>query len=123
MTGTPHQIRTEGTILFLEDVGEAPYQIDRMLMQLQSAGLLDDLAGVVLGLWRNCETNNPDESFLLREVFDQYFAHRDYPVVYQFPVGHVIENTSIPLGIMAELDGDAGTLRILEDPIAFPESE
>lgn len=115
--GTPYEIDTRGALLFLEDVGESPYRIDRMFQQLQSAGKLDDVAGVILGVWRNCDTDNPEENFTLREVVEQYFAHRDYPVVYHFPVGHVRQNGAFPMGVRAELDADAGTLRLLESPV------
>lgn len=120
LMGTEFEIQTEGRILFLEDVGEAPYRVDRMLSTLRLSGKLDNVAGVVLGQWSRCEASNPDRSFTLREVLDHYFEGRDYPVVFNFPVGHVNENATLPLGILAELDADAGTLRLLEDPVALP---
>lgn len=117
MMGTPFEIETKGHILFLEDVGEEPYRVDRMLSTLQLAGKLDEVEGVVLGLWYRCEAENPERSFTLDEVFQQYFAHRPYPVVNQFPVGHVRENATLPLGIMAELDANERRLTLLEDPV------
>lgn len=117
LMGTPFEIETRGHILFLEDVGEEPYRIDRMLNQLRLAGKLDEVKGVILGRFAKCDPDNPERSFSLHEVFRQYFADRPYPVVMEFPVGHVRENATLPMGIMAELNATEGTLRLLEDPV------
>lgn len=117
LMGTEYEIETEGRLLFLEDVGESPYRIDRMLMTLELAGKLEAPAGVILGLWHNCDTENPERSFTLAQVFEDYFGGRPYPVVSQFPVGHVRENATLPVGVLAELDADAGRLTLLESPV------
>lgn len=121
--GGPYEIDVKNKILFLEDVGEKPYRIDRMLSTLELAGKLDEPAGVVLGLFARCDPSDPETSFTVDEVFERYFADKAYPVVKMFPVGHVIENATVPLGIMAELDADAGIIRLLEDPVAIPGGE
>lgn len=120
LMGTPYEIETEGSLLFLEDIGEAPYRIDRMLGTLELAGKLDGVAGVILGQWRGCEADDPERDITLDQAFERYFAGLGVPVVRDFPVGHVIENATFPLGIQAELDAGAGTLRILEDPVNIP---
>ncbi len=117
LMGTDYEIETEGRLLFLEDVGESPYRIDRMLMTLELAGKLDQPAGVILGLWHNCDTDNAERSFTLAQVFEDYFGDRPYPVVSQFPVGHVRENATLPVGLLAELDADARRLTLLESPV------
>lgn len=117
--GTPYEIETDGRILFLEDIREAPYRIDRMLSQLELSGKLDRPAGVVLGMFNRCETDDPENEFTLRQVFDRYFADKPYPVVVNFPVGHVLPNATLPVGAMAELDATNGTLRILENPVTL----
>ncbi|MCC5877740.1 MAG: LD-carboxypeptidase [Candidatus Sumerlaeia bacterium] len=120
LSGTPYDLDAEGAILFLEDVGEEPYRIDRMLSTLELSGKLDQLSGVVIGRFARSEPNNPDRTFTLEEVFERYFAHRDYPVISGFPTGHVVDNVTIPYGILAELDADNKTLRLLEDPVLLP---
>ena len=124
-TGTPFEIETAGRILFIEDVREAPYRVDRMLRQLQSAGKLDDLAGVAIGYFTRAEPDEDDgpDSWSVDEVFRQYFAHRDYPVLSRVPVGHVRWNTTFPVGGLVEIDADAKTLRLIETPVMLPDSE
>lgn len=110
--GTPYQVETKGRILFLEDTKEAPYRVDRMLAQLRLAGLLDGLAGVVLGSFDGADAAELDG------VFRHYFADKGYPVVTGFPIGHIPHNAVIPYGVPAELDAAAGTLRLRESPLA-----
>lgn len=117
LMGTPYEIQTDGAIIFIEDVGEEPYRIDRMLCNMRLAGKLDKPAAVVLGIFRGCETDNPERSFLLQDVFEQYFKDVPYPVISGFPLGHVEDNATFPLGVMAELDADAQTLTLLEEAV------
>lgn len=110
--GTPFQIETEGRIVFLEDTREPAYRVDRMLSQLRLAGLLDAPAGVVLGSFDGADRGE------LAEVFRDYFADRHYPVVLDFPIGHGARNAALPYGVPARLDAGAGTLTLLESPLA-----
>lgn len=112
--GTPYEPDTDGHILFLEDVHEEPYRIDRMLSTLRLAGKLDKCAGVVLGRFTDCNAEDPKKSFTIDEVLDQYFKGRPYPVISRFPVGHIEDNVTLPEGALARIDGDRGTLTILE---------
>lgn len=121
--GTPYEIETKGRIVFFEDVREAPYRIDRMFSQLELSGKLDEPAGVVLGIFNRCEAEDPATEFTLRQVFDRYFADKPYPVVMNFPVGHVLPNATLAEGAMAELDATKGTLRILENPVTLDAGE
>jgi muramoyltetrapeptide carboxypeptidase len=123
LSGTPYEMETEGRIVFIEDVGERPYRIDRMLSQLRLAGKLDNAAGFIIGRFNDCEDPNPEKSFSTEEIFNQYFKNRPYPVIYNFPVGHVSKNATIPVGCMAELDADNLTLKILEDPVLLKDSK
>lgn len=120
LIGTPYEIETRGMILMLEDIGEAPYRVDRMLSQLRLAGKLDGLSGVVLGRWRDCVPDPGKPSFSVEEVLEQYFKGRPYPVLLQFPMGHVRPNATWPVGAMAELDADRQALTLLEDPVKLP---
>jgi muramoyltetrapeptide carboxypeptidase len=116
LMGTPFEIDTQGKILFIEDIGERPYRIDRYLSQLRLAGKLQPLAGVVIGRFRDCEEDPDKPSLTLPEIFDEYFADLGIPVIADYPVGHVRQNVTLPIGALAELDADAQTLRILESP-------
>jgi len=112
--GTPYEIDTRGRILFLEDVGERPYRIERMLTHLKMAGKLDHLAGVVFGDFTHCEGEGPRD---VREVIGDLFAQAPYPVVMGLRAGHGEENFALPFGVKMRLDGDAATLEMLESPV------
>jgi muramoyltetrapeptide carboxypeptidase len=113
--GTPYEIDTEGKLLFLEDVGEKPYRVERMLTHLQMAGKLDRPAGVILGDFTNCEGNG---SRGIREVLHDLFRDVPYPVVTGMRAGHGPENLTLPFGVRMRLDGDSTSLAMLEAPVA-----
>ena len=116
--GSPYEIQTNGKLLFMEDIGEAPYRIDRYLRELKLAGKQDRVAGVILGRFTRRKEEPPDKpgDFTMDEVLEQYFKNFNVPVVKNFPAGHVRTNISLPLGIPAELDTEQGVLRLLESP-------
>ncbi len=119
LMGTPYEIETDGRILFLEDVNEAPYRVDRMLCTLELGGKLDNPAAVILGDFRDRDAEKQDDSqSTYAAVFDRYFGARQYPVLIDFPVGHIIENAVLPVGILAEVDTAGPTVRLLESPVA-----
>ncbi len=121
LMGTPFEIQTDGKILFLEDVGEDPYRIDRMLSTLKLAGKFDQVAGVILGCFTIREKEEPwSDDWSMNNVLADYFADLGVPVLQQFPVGHVPFNTTLPIGIETELDATAGTIRFLETPVRLP---
>ncbi|UTA48405.1 LD-carboxypeptidase [Simiduia sp. 21SJ11W-1] len=112
LMGTPYAPDFRGKILFLEDIGEAPYRVDRMLTQLWLAGVFDQVAGVVFGKFTDADIDGP--SFSLEQIFRERTAHLKVPVVRGLMIGHVRDQSVIPVGGLAELDGDAGTLTLLE---------
>ncbi len=112
--GTPFEIDTAGKLLFLEDVGERPYQIERMLTHLKMAKKLEHVAGVVLGDFTNCEG---ESSRGFREVVADIFRDASYPVVMGLPAGHGLENITLPFGVKMRLDGGAAELELLEAPV------
>jgi len=117
--GTPYEIRTEETILFLEDVAAKPYQIDRMLMQLKLAGKLDDVHGVVFGEMRDC-VQAADQGYTLKEVVLRIVGDLGVPVAYGVPSGHVSsKNITLPIGARAGLKVSGGkvSLAILEGAV------
>lgn len=108
-----HRQDVAGGLLLLEDIGEAPYRIDRALTQLDRAGYFDGIAGVVAGSWADC---GPYEA--VREVLYDRFAGKGVPVVEEFGFGHCAGSLTIPLGLKATLDADAGTLHFGEPALA-----
>lgn len=117
LEGTPYAVDCEDAILVLEDVGEAPYRIDRMLQQLKLTGKLPQLRGVVLGRFtedtKSEDKLTEDDRFNTNGVLRQYFEGLGVPVLSNFPLGHVAENCTLPLGAEAEIDAEAGTIRII----------
>ncbi|MFI2810336.1 MULTISPECIES: LD-carboxypeptidase [Microbulbifer] len=112
LLGTEFEPDFRDRLLFLEDVGEAPYRIDRMLTQLWLAGKLDQVAGIVFGKFT--ETDTDGNTFSVEHVLRERCAGLEVPVVRGLMIGHVDDQTVVPVGAMAELDGDAGTLKLLE---------
>ncbi len=112
--GTAYEIDCRDKILFLEDVGEAPYRIERMLWHLKSAGKLDHLAGVVFGDFTDCAGDGPRD---VRAVIGDIFSQAPYPVALGFAAGHGAENFALPFGVKMRLDGDNATLEMLESPV------
>jgi muramoyltetrapeptide carboxypeptidase len=118
LAGTPYWPSFDGAILFLEDVNEYVYRIDRMLSTLLLGGALERVAGVVLGGFTDCPVSEGSFGTLtLDEVFDDYFGALGVPVVRGVPFGHIKRKWTLPLGVPAELDADAGTVRLLEPAV------
>src|SRR5262249_46589749 len=112
--GTSYALQPRGAILLLEDTNEAPYRVDRMFSQLRLAGVLDAITGVVVGSFS--PSDHPDAKELDR-VLREWLGKRKVPVLMKFPVGHTPLNATLPHGGLVELDADARTLRLLEDPV------
>ncbi|MFN6935388.1 MAG: LD-carboxypeptidase [Tsuneonella sp.] len=115
LMGTPWVPAFDGAILFLEDVNEAEYRVDRMFQQLKLAGVLDAVAGVVFGQCTKCDSTEPDyDGFTVDQVVDQYLAPLGIPAFTGANIGHVANQLSLPSGAEVELDADARTLRLLQ---------
>jgi len=118
--GTNYEINTRGAILFLEEINEEPYQIDRMLTHLWLAGKLQVCAGIAFGNFRNCEAKEKSISYpphSLMRVLQDRTADLGIPVVYGLPFGHVKSKLTLPLGVRAELDATNKSLRILDHAV------
>jgi muramoyltetrapeptide carboxypeptidase len=109
LLGTPEAGHARGGLVLLEDVAEAPYRIDRMLTHLLRSGWLSGVAGIACGSWERC--GPPDA---VAEVLRERLTGLGVPVVTGFRFGHGLEQATIPLGVPAVLDPDAGTLRLLQ---------
>ena len=115
LVGTPWLPDFSGAILFLEDTNEAEYRIDRMMSQLALGGILGKVAGVAFGQCTNC--TNPGDgygNFTVYEVLDQHLAKLGVPAFQGAQIGHIAGQLSIPVGVEAEIDAEAGTIRMLE---------
>jgi muramoyltetrapeptide carboxypeptidase len=119
LMGTPWLPDLNDAVLFLEDVNEAEYRVDRMFQQLKLAGVLDGLAGIIFGQCSSCATNEPDYAgFTLDQLIDHYCAPLGIPAVTGFNTGHIANQLSLPSGARVELDGNARTLRVLESIVS-----
>ncbi len=114
LTGTRFLPNLDGAILFLEEVGEPPYRIDRMLTQLIISGILPSVAAVIVG--RCIPLPHQDENQLI-EIFTERLRTLECPAAYGFPIGHIEDQWIIPQGVMAEVDIDRGSLVLLENPV------
>ncbi|MGA9452525.1 MAG: LD-carboxypeptidase [Verrucomicrobiia bacterium] len=116
--GTPFQPRFRDNLLFFEDVDEQPYNYDRMLTQLLNAGLLQQVAGVAVGINKNCKDPDAAKTKEFRQTLEDVLEDRlkplGVPVVTGLPFGHVRWNATLPFGIQARLDGEKGDLVITE---------
>lgn len=115
MIGTPQQVDTDGALLFLEDVNEKPFRIDRMLTQMRQAGLLNRVAGVIFGDMAGCSAG-PEEEVSVRDVICHAFRDAEYPVAFGLASGHGSGTATLPFGVRARLAGERLTL--LESPLA-----
>ena len=108
----------QGKILFLEDVMEEPYRIDRMLTQLKLAGVFEQISGLVLGNFRKCTAEEPDRSFTLEEVFEQHFSTAKFPVFYGAQIGHIRNKFTVPLGVKVRINANEGEIQLVESAVS-----
>lgn len=114
LTGTPYAAELAHRILFLEDIGEAPYRIDRMLTQLDLSQDLAKVAALVLGVFEKCEAPDNEPSLTLNETIDDNLARLKVPAAKGYSLGHIAHQMTLPLGLKARLDTQAQTLTLLE---------
>ena len=119
LVGTQYLPSFDGAILFLEDVGEAEYRIDRMLTQLGQAGVLKKLKGVVFGQCTDCTAKDSSYGgFTLNDVLTQHLGSLGIPAYQGAWFGHITDQFTLPVGGRVEIDADAGTLRLLEPAVS-----
>lgn len=117
LIGTRWFPELDGAILFLEDVGEDVYRVDRMLAHLRAVGALDRLAGVAIGRFTEMRRATDDGALGYDEVLASYLEPLGVPVAHGFPIGHIDDQWTLPIGVRARLDADAGTLELLEPAV------
>jgi muramoyltetrapeptide carboxypeptidase len=117
LAGTPFAAQLAGRLVFLEDIGEAPYRVDRMLNQLHLGAGLHRASGVMLGVFEKCGPPDADPSLSLAETVDDHLLPLTRPAVYGYSFGHIRDQCVLPLGTMARLDTAARTLTLLEPAV------
>jgi muramoyltetrapeptide carboxypeptidase len=118
LIGTPYMPDLTGAILFLEDVSEATYSIDRMLTQLWLAGSLQKVAGIAFGKFSEPPSSEWIQDRLIEDVLAERARVLGIPAVSGLMIGHIDDQTTVPIGCMAELDANTGSLRLLETPVS-----
>jgi len=114
LIGTDSDIKTRGRILFIEEIGELLYKSDRMLWQLKRSGKLDKLAGLIIGSFSdNADTDRPFGK-TIHEIIHDLVKEYDYPVCYNFPVGHTGENYALKIGVGYKLKVGRGKVQLEE---------
>lgn len=123
--GTPWQIDLEGKIFFFEDYDAAPFYVDGLLNQMTQAGMLEGVAGVVVGELEKCDwrEDRPDfpQSLSIEDVLERYIEPLGVPAIYGLPLGHGKYLSTTPLGVRATLDADARRLT-LDESALLPET-
>ncbi|MBN1543331.1 LD-carboxypeptidase [candidate division KSB1 bacterium] len=119
--GTAHEIDTRGKILFLEEVGEEPYSIDRMLTQLGQAGKLQQAAGILVDRCAKCKPADYKPAFnntlSVEEILEDRLGHLDSPVLINLSIGHVADKPVLPLGVDAEIDPRTRSFALVENAV------
>ncbi len=117
MAGTPFGLReTKGKLLFIEDVGEKPYRLDRMFVQLKQSIDLKQLAGIALGVFADCDAADDKSQNVIDVVKDQ-LGSLGIPVIYGLSFGHIRDQFTLPIGIEAELDTENATVTFMEKAV------
>ncbi len=117
LVGTPYLPETKKSLLFLEEISEAPYRIDRMLTQLEQSGLLSEARGAMLGVFVKCEPALNEESLALSQALTDHFVARSIPSAYGLSFGHIASQWVLPIGVRARFDADARTVSLLESAV------
>ncbi|HMQ49403.1 MAG TPA: LD-carboxypeptidase [Saprospiraceae bacterium] len=114
LAGTEFLPSPKGHLIFLEEIGEKPYRVDRMLTQLQQAWPLREASGLALGIFNDCQPKPDELSLSLKETIQDQAGRLSFPAAYGFTFGHIDEQCTLPFGINARMDTSAMTLTLLE---------
>ncbi len=118
MVGTPFQVDLKGKLVFMEDVGEKPYRIDRMLTQLLQSSNLHLAKGIILGIFEDCQPKDEQYSLSLRDTLHERLSGLGIPVMYGVSFGHIQNMCTLPVGIQARMDTAAKTITLLEKAVS-----
>lgn len=112
--GTPYEINFKNRLLFIEEIGEDPYRIDRMLTQLILSGKLQECSGIILGQFTDCDGDNSMDTFSLKQVLEDRLTSLNKPILANCMSGHDNPKLVIPIGARAVLNGKEKSIEILE---------
>lgn len=112
--GTEYEIDTKGKILFLEDVDEYLYKIDRMILQLKQSNKFKEANGIILGSWNDCVAPKGKESLTLKEIFEELIVPENKPIIYDICCGHSLPTMTLPLGAKVKMNANRQEIRVLE---------
>lgn len=118
LAGTPYAAQIDQRLVFLEDINEAPYRIDRMLCQLDLAGSFASAAAMMMGVFMHCEADQGDSALTLDQTLDQHLQPLRVPAVAGYSFGHIRDQFTIPMHILATLDAERQTLTLLEPAVS-----
>lgn len=115
--GTPYAYCFDGAVLFLEEVNEKIYAVDRMLHQLKNAGVFSRCAAIMLGAFTNCRQDRPETGFTLTQMLTDVLGNLQIPVLSGLQCGHIAQKVTLPFGVQCRVDADACVLEILEGAV------
>ena len=118
LVGTPYLPDTTKSLLFLEEISEAPYRVERMLTQLAQSGVLDNALAAMLGVFVKGDVLAGQESLTLTQALDDHFASRPIPSTYGLSFGHIASQWVLPIGVRARFDADAKSVTLLESAVS-----
>jgi muramoyltetrapeptide carboxypeptidase len=118
LLGTPFAPQVRDALLFLEDIGEAPYRVDRLLTQALQANHAAPIIGAALGVFQRAMPTDDEPTLSLNEVLDSHFARTKIAAGYGFSFGHVTDQMTLPYGVRARIDTRSATLTLLEAGVA-----
>ncbi|MFB2881410.1 LD-carboxypeptidase [Floridanema aerugineum] len=114
MVGSAYLPNWQGSILFIEEIGEEVYRVDRMLTQLKLAGILDRISGFIFGQCTKCDPEKPEQSLTLMQVLQDHIKPLKIPAWYGAAIGHIPNKFTLPIGIEVEIDANNGSIQMLE---------
>lgn len=117
LVGTDFQLDLKGKLLFIEEIGEKPYRIDRMLTQLKQATNIQKVAGIALGTFEDCEPEEGDNSLSLLDTLKSQFSDFKVPIIYGLSFGHIANQCTLPVGLNARLITKNQTITLLETAV------
>lgn len=118
LLGTEFVPKFKNSILLLEDIGEAPYRVDRLLNQLKLNGILNEVSGIILGRFVDCyEDDKEKKTLTLNQVIEDYLSNLKIPVMYNFSHGHIKENLTIPLGLNCKMNATKSFVEFNESAV------
>ena len=118
MAGTDFNWKVKNKLVFIEDIGERPYRIDRMLTQLLQSTDLHKAAGIILVVFEDCQAKEGDRSLSLMDTLKDRLGHLDIPIIYGLSFGHIKNHFIMPIGVEAEMNTHDMSLKLLEESVS-----